>query len=95
MGIFRSKDEEPQDRGLTHGSSGATAGLAVEGAPKPEDHKPETPHARPAEPLAFDKKHDQLADKKAAAEDDQEALLDEAIEESFPGSDPISPSHVD
>lgn len=25
----------------------------------------------------------------------QEELLDEAIEETFPGSDPISPSHVD
>jgi hypothetical protein len=95
MGIFGNNDKETTDRGLTHGSSGATAGMAVEGSHRPEDHKTEAPHTRPAEPLAFDEKHDQLADKKAASESDQEALLDEAIEESFPGSDPISPSHVD
>ena len=26
--------------------------------------------------------------------DRQEALLDEALEETFPGSDPISPKHI-
>jgi hypothetical protein len=95
MGIFGSKEKTGEDRGLTSGSSGATAGMAVDGKARPEDHKSDAPHARPAEPLAFDEKHDQLAAKKAGAETDQEALLDEAIEESFPGSDPISPSHVD
>lgn len=76
------------------GSSGEAAGYAVEGEPRREDHQPGAPHARRAEPLSYEK-HDQLADKKAKAETDQEALLDEALEESFPGSDPISPSHVD
>jgi hypothetical protein len=28
------------------------------------------------------------------AEDRQEALLDEALEETFPSSDPISPKHI-
>ena len=35
-----------------------------------------------------------MADREAEAEDRQEALLDEAIEETFPGSDPISPKHI-
>lgn len=77
------------------GHSGEAADYAVEADPKKEDHQPGAPHARRAEPLSFDEKHDQLAEKKAKAETDQDALLDEAIEESFPGSDPISPSHVD
>ncbi|RAK56352.1 hypothetical protein DJ017_13310 [Phenylobacterium soli] len=68
--------------------------MAVEGQVKPEDRHIEVPHARPAQPLENDQKHDQLADKEATAEDRQEALLDEAIEETFPGSDPISPKHI-
>lgn len=52
------------------------------------------PYARPARPLAQDEKPDQLADKEKEAEDRQEALLDEAVEETFPGSDPISPKHI-
>jgi hypothetical protein len=66
----------------------------VEGEPIHEDRHIEVPHAREAEPLPEGKKHDQLADKKALAESDQEALLDEALEETFPGSDPISPKHI-
>jgi hypothetical protein len=89
----KQTDEEAQ-RAFTHGSSGATADMAVEGQVKHEDKHIETPHARPAEPLDDGEKHDQLADKKAAAESHQEALLDEAIEETFPGSDPISPKHI-
>jgi hypothetical protein len=87
----------PQDdtgKHFTHGSSGATADMAVEGNVKHEDKHIDVPHARPAEPLPADEKHDQLADKEACAEDRQEALLDEAIEETFPGSDPISPKHI-
>ena len=68
-------------------------------APSPSDGKGgrearafNEPHARPAEPLPEDQKHDYLADHEA--EDRQEALLDEAIEETFPGSDPISPKHI-
>jgi hypothetical protein len=86
-------DQKP-NRAFTHGSSGATADMAVEGQVKHEDKHIEAPHARPAEPLAEGEKHDQLADKKACAETHQDALLDEAIEETFPGSDPISPKHI-
>lgn len=49
---------------------------------------------RPIEAPPADQKHDQLAEREAIAEDRQEALLDEAIEETFPGSDPISPKHI-
>ncbi|WP_395671504.1 hypothetical protein [Phenylobacterium sp.] len=86
--------KQTEDRAFTHGSSGATADMAVEGACNPETRHIETPHAREAEPLAEGEKFDQLADKEALAEDRQEALLDEAVEETFPGSDPISPKHI-
>ena len=88
------QSEDEAKRAFTHGSSGATADMAVEGARKPEDRHIEAPHAREAERLAEDEKFDQLADKQAEAEDRQEALLDEAVEETFPGSDPISPKHI-
>ena len=91
MNDFKSENTDKTAKGF----SGEAAGYAVEAEPKKADHQPNAPHARPAEPLSFDEKHDQLAEKKAKAETDQDALLDEAIEESFPGSDPISPSHVD
>lgn len=89
----KQKDEEAK-RAFAHGSSGCTADMAVEGKVKPEDRHVDVPHARPARPLKEDEKHDQLAEKEAEAEDRQEALLDEAIEETFPGSDPISPKHI-
>jgi hypothetical protein len=82
------------DRAHTHGSSASTADTAVDGRPKLEDRHIETPHARAAEPLPQTEKHDQLAEKEKLAESRQEALLDEAIEETFPGSDPISPKHI-
>lgn len=91
MSEFKSEQPEKPAKGF----SGEAAEYAVEADPKKADHQPHSPHARRAEPLSFDKKHDQLAEKKAKAETDQDALLDEALEESFPGSDPISPSHVD
>jgi hypothetical protein len=81
-------------RAFAHGSDGSTADLAVEGVPKPEDRHIYVPHAREAEPLPEGEKHDQLAERKAKAESRQEALLDEAIEETFPSSDPISPQHI-
>jgi len=90
----RKQSEDEAHRAFAHGSSGSTADMAVEGEVKPEDRHIDTPHSRPAEPLPDDEKHDQLADKAAGAEDRQEALLDEAIEETFPGSDPISPKHI-
>lgn len=87
--------EEEAKRAFSHGSGGAGADMAVEGKVKPEDRHVEVPHARAAdEPLAEDAKCDQLAEKKAQSENDQEALLDEAIEETFPSSDPISPKHI-
>lgn len=46
------------------------------------------------EPVADNLKHDHLAQHEADAEDRQEALLDEALEETFPSSDPISPKHI-
>jgi hypothetical protein len=87
--------EEEAKRAFSHGSSGSTADMAVEGTCRTEDRHIETPHSRQADqPLVEGEKHDQLADKEAKAEDRQEALLDEAIEETFPGSDPISPKHI-
>jgi hypothetical protein len=50
--------------------------------------------ARPAPPLREGEKFDHLAEKSEEAEDRQEALLDEAIEETFPGSDPIAPKRI-
>jgi len=81
-------------RAFTHGSSAATADLAVEGRPNLEERHIHQPHAREVEPLADGEKHDQLADKEAQAEDRQEALLDEGIEETFPGSDPVSVKRI-
>lgn len=86
--------EQEAKRAFEHGSSGATADLAVDHDCNREDHHIEGPHSRQAEPLTEGEKHDQLAGKQAHAEDRQEALLDEAIEETFPGSDPISPKHI-
>jgi hypothetical protein len=89
---------ETEDRHFTHGSSASAVGHADAGAVKPEDraiHATDTPAARLAdEPLKDGEKHDQLADKEAASEDRQEALIDESIEESFPASDPPSPKHI-
>jgi hypothetical protein len=90
----QKQTEEEAKRAFTHGSSGSTADMAVEGQVKHEDKHIDAPHSRPAEPLAEGEKHDHLADKAAGAEDRQEALLDEAIEETFPSSDPISPKHI-
>jgi hypothetical protein len=87
--------EEQAKRAFTHGSGGANADMAVEAGCNPEDRHIDAPHSRVAEkPLVEGKKHDHMAAKEAKAEDRQEALLDEAIEETFPGSDPISPKHI-
>ena len=66
----------------------------AEGAVRPEDRHIDTPVAREAEPLSQHGKHDQLADKEAEAEDRQEALLDEGLEETFPSSDPVSVKRI-
>ena len=59
-----------------------------------EDRSFESPATRPIEPAADGEKHDHMAVREAHCEDRQEALLDEALEETFPGSDPISPKHI-
>ena len=87
--------EKEAKRAFTHGSSGATSDMASDPQKAIEEHRHiEAPSSRPAEPLPEGEKHDHMAEREAAAEDRQEALLDEAIEETFPGSDPISPKHI-
>jgi len=53
-----------------------------------------TPATRAVEPLAPDEKVDQLADKVDLAEDRQQALIDEGLEETFPASDPVSVKRI-
>lgn len=86
--------EDQEKRAFSHGSASSTADMAVEGTPKPEDRHIEAPAARRVEPLKEGEKHDHMAEKQVEGEDRQEALLDEAIEETYPGSDPISPKHI-
>lgn len=54
------------------------------------DH--DTPHARRA--AREHGKPDQLREKDRGAEDRQEALLDEGLEETFPASDPVSAKRI-
>lgn len=75
-----------------HGSSGSTADLAVEGEPRLKDRFWDTPASRRVAPLEPGEKPDQLAEKVRHAENRDEARLDEAVEETFPGSDPVSVS---
>lgn len=56
-----------------------------------EDGDTDTPHAKSAQPVKG--KPDQL-EKLADAEDRQEALVDEGIEETFPASDPVSVKRI-
>lgn len=87
--------EDEAKRAFTHGSSGATADMATDEAGALEEQRHvEAPPTRPAEPLKDGEKTDQLADRAAETKDRQEALLDEAIEETFPSSDPISPKQI-
>jgi hypothetical protein len=53
-----------------------------------------TPTSRSVQPPPEGEKHDQLAEHLEAAEDRQEALIDESLEESFPASDPPSAKHI-
>ena len=91
----RHSTDEGDKRHFTHGTSAATADMAAEGKIRPEDKAFDAPHAREAKrPLAEGEKHDQLAGKVAKSENRQEALLDEGLEESFPGSDPVSVKRI-
>jgi len=89
-------DKKPpaEPRHFTDGASGAMADAASDATPRKQDHAPDSPHSKPAKPLAADEKHDQLAEKEAASEDRQEARVDEGIEETFPASDPPSAHHI-
>lgn len=87
--------EEQARRAFTDGSSGATADMATDQkAATPEHRHVDGPASRPAQPAPEGQKIDHMAEREAKSEDRQEALLDEAIEETFPGSDPISPKHI-
>ena len=57
-----------------------------------EDQDTRTPHAsnKPAVPG----KPDQLKDSDHGAEDRQDALLDEGVDETFPASDPVSVKRI-
>jgi hypothetical protein len=50
-----------------------------------------SPGASGAPKTGPDEKHDQL---ERDAENRQEALIDEAVEETFPASDPPTPKHI-
>jgi hypothetical protein len=60
----------------------------------PKKTAPETegPYSRPIKDAPG--KPDQLHPHLRNAEDRQEALIDEGVEESFPASDPLSPKHI-
>ena len=93
MGILKRDKTKDTERPIIAGSGGAAADSAVEGRPH-GDHGSETPHSRPIKALDEGEKHDQLAEKEKHAEDRQEALLDEGLEESFPSSDPVSVKRI-
>ncbi len=87
--------EEEAKRSFSHGSGAAASDMASDPSKAVEEHRhAESPHIRPAEPLPQGEKVDHMAQREAEAEDRQEALLDEAIEETFPASDPIAPKRI-
>jgi hypothetical protein len=57
-----------------------------------DDCDPETPHAKRA--ARESGTPDQLREKDRLAEDRQEALVDEGVEETFPASDPVSVKRI-
>jgi len=56
--------------------------------------RPDSPKSAPSEPRTFGDEGHALESSGTTEPGHQEALLDEAIEETFPASDPISPSIV-
>ncbi|UAL08998.1 hypothetical protein [Caulobacter segnis] len=91
----RNQTEHGDKRHFTHGTAASTADMASEGKVRAEDRHIDAPHTREAKrPLAEGEKHDQLAGKVKTSESRQEALLDEGLEESFPGSDPVSVKRI-
>jgi hypothetical protein len=91
--MFKRHHDEKADS-KPKGQSGALADAAPHGHVCDEDRYVDTPATRRVAPLGENEKPDQLAEKEAQAEDRQEALLDEAVEETFPASDPVSAKHI-
>jgi len=84
-------DTAPQDNSRPGAPGRANAAQAdVKEAFQTEN----TPASRRIEPLPNGQTPDQLADEVAEAEDRQEALIDESLDESFPASDPPSAKHI-
>lgn len=69
-----------------------TFNATVPGASHKDDHDVDAPHAKVSE--REQGKPDQLRESDRDAEDRQEALMDEAVEETFPASDPVSPKRI-
>ena len=93
--MSKPKSDSTRDRAFSHSSGGAAADSAVEGRPKLADRHAGVPPTRIAKhPLIDDEINDQLAEKVALAENRQEALLDEGLEEGFPASDPVSVKRI-
>lgn len=67
-------------------------------AAHPRDHRDTDPDAAPVRPakrrIAEGEKPDQLKQHAREAENRQEALIDEGVEETFPASDPVSPKRI-
>ena len=57
-----------------------------------QDGDPDAPYARKA--AAEHGKPDQLRENERVAENRQEALLDEGLEETFPASDPVAAKQI-
>lgn len=94
MSILKRDKPKDAERHIVSGSGGAAADAAADGRHKKEDYQPNSPASRPAKALGENEKHDQLAEKEKHAEDRQEALIDESLEESFPSSDPPSAKRI-
>lgn len=93
--MSRHHTDPSDNRHFTHGTAASTADMAAEEKIRAEDKAFDAPHAREAKrPLQEGEKHDQLAGKVKTSESRQEALLDEGLEESFPGSDPVSVKRI-
>jgi hypothetical protein len=84
-------EEEEEDE-----DDGDVAELHAE-PPEPRSFKPARVRAKraaPHEPVLVEPCHDHLAHRLVEGVSRQEALIDEAVEETFPASDPISPKHI-
>jgi len=87
--------EEEQAKPANAGAVNPNPGSPTDAPREHEEPRSfEAPVTRPIAPHPEGEKVDHMAARESHAEDRQEALLDEALEETFPGSDPISPKHI-